>query len=210
VLERHLATTLPPQAAADVTQALVNGAARGWSQAKMRREATQSLALTHTRATTILRTESMRSYRAAAGETFQANTHTLAGWVWTSALDRRTCVACAVMNGTLHSADETLDGHPRCRCAMVPRTKSWRELGVDLPDDRPAVASGIDWVNAQPVPVQQAIMGPRKYAAWKAGEVTLEDMVARHHDRDWGTMRTERSLKSIRAGRHANPPLVTP
>lgn len=205
VLDRHLTRTLPAMAKADVRDALVQGLANGWSQDKMRRVATRSLAVTHARATTILRTESLRAYRAAAQETMQANRENLDGWTWSSALDRRTCVACAVMHGTIHSVDETLDGHPRCRCAMVPRTKSWKDLGVDLPDTRPTTEPGTRWLETQATPVQVAIMGKAKHRAWRDGAITLDDMVARHDDPAWGTMRAERSLKSIREGRNGNP-----
>lgn len=205
VLAQHLAATMPTDAAAVVREALVQGLSRGKSQDWMRRAATQALGLSHGRAVTILRTESLRAYREASRRTYQANADVVATWTWNAALDARCCIACVLMDGTEHPLDATLDGHPRCRCAMVPRTKTWEELGVPgLDDTRPPVRKGREWLEAQPESVQRGVMGRAKYQAWKDGKITLDDMVGRHQDARWGTMRTERSLKAIQENRNAN------
>lgn len=206
VLTRHLSRTLPAAAVDAIRDALLHGLSAGHSQAKMLRAVTDAAAVAHGRAVTILRTESLRAYREASRRTYEANTDVLEGWVWNAHLDSRTCAACVVMDGTIHPMDATLDGHPRCRCAMIPRTKSWTALGIRGAggDTRPKVRSGKAWLAAQPARVQRAILGRAKYAAWKDGEIALDDVVARHQDAAWGTMRTERSLKAIREGRAAN------
>src|SRR5690606_11280775 len=48
------------------------------------------------------------------------------------------------------------------------------------------------------------LMGRAKFDAWTAGQITLDDMVARTYSPAWGTMRTERSLKAILEDRNAN------
>lgn len=205
VLSQHLAATLPPDAVDGIRKALTEGLAMGKSQDWMLRRATRAMSMSHGRAVTILRTESLRAYREASRRTYQENAHVLGTWTWTAALDSRTCVACAVMDGTEHPLDATLDGHPRCRCAMVPRTKTWEDLGITgLDDSRPPVRDGKAWLEAQDPEVQRGIMGRAKYEAWKDGKISLDDMVARHSDDRWGTMRTERSLKAITEGRNPN------
>lgn len=205
VLTRHLERTLPAAAADAIRDALLHGLAAGHSQDKMLRAVTDAAAVAHGRAVTILRTESLRAYREASRRTYEANTDVLEGWVWNAHLDSRTCAACVVMDGTLHPLDATLDGHPRCRCAMIPRAKGWAALGVPgMPDTRPPLRSGKAWLEDQSERVQRAILGRGKYEAWRAGEIGLDDVVARTHDAAWGTMRTERSLKAIREGRGAN------
>lgn len=190
--------------------ALLRGIALGKGPAWMARQVAPALDMPRHRAVTIMRTETQRVYREAARETYDANADVLEGWVWTATLTSRTCAACIAMHGTIHPVTEHLDGHPRCRCAMVPRTKSWADLGMDpsLDDRRPQVESGTDWLEAQPIRTQKAILGQGKWAQWKGGQITLDDVVARTHDRDWGTMRRERSLVEIREGRNANPPPV--
>lgn len=204
----RLARSMGDDAATRLRQVLTAGITQGWSQDRMVRAFTEGLAVTHSRAVTILRTESLRVYRETSRQTYAANRTVIGTWVWTCALDRRSCAGCVMMHGTEHTPDETLDGHPRCRCAMVPRTVSWEDLlgpaGADLPDTRPPVNLGTDWFRGQPPSVQRAMIGPRKWDAWQAGEFDLPDLVGRHWDPDWGTMRSERSLKAIREGRNAN------
>lgn len=215
---RHLAGTLADgspladlfggmatEVADQARDALLQGIALGKGPAWMARQIGPALDMPRHRAVTIMRTETQRVYREAARETYEANADVLLGWVWTASLTRRTCVACIGMHGTLHPVTETLDGHPRCRCAMVPRTPSWADLGFpDMADNRPPLESGKDWLTAQPATTQRAIMGNAKWSAWKRGEIGLDDMVARTHDRDWGSMRRERSLVEIVEGRNAN------
>lgn len=205
VLREHLAATMPGDAADAVKSALVKGLAGGKSVDWMTREATRALGLSHGRAVTIMRTESLRAYRSASRAVYQANADVVGTWTWNAHLDARTCVACTLMDGTEHPLSATLDGHPRCRCAMVPRTRSWADLGVEgLDDTRPPVRQGREWLEDQSPEVQKAILGKAKFQAWQDGTISLDDMVARHDDPRWGTMRTERSLKAIQENRNAN------
>lgn len=208
VLRNHLAATLPAETADAVKAALIHGLATGKSQDWMTRQATRALGISHGRAITIMRTESLRAYRATSKAVYQANRDIVGEWTWHAALDRRCCMACVAMHGTHHPVDADLDGHPRCRCAMVPRTRSWSDIlgpdGDDIPDSRPAIETGEDWFTRQTPSVQRGLMGGQKFDAWQKGEFTLPEVVARTSDPDWGTMRTERSLKAIREGRNAN------
>ena len=193
------------EVSAQARDALLQGIALGKGPAWMARQVAPALDMPRHRAVTIMRTETQRVYREAARETYEANADVLQGWVWTATLTARTCPACISMHGTLHPVTETLDGHPRCRCAMVPRTPSWADLGVEgVADSRPPLESGKDWLEAQPVATQKAILGQGKWAAWKSGEIDLDDVVARTYSPDWGSMRRERSLVEIREGRNAN------
>lgn len=202
---KDLFQSLPGEAGQRLESALVRGMALGWSPDKMRRQADLALDLPRWRAETIMRTEALRVYRYTARSTYMANAHVLGGWVWHAHLDGATCVACVLMDGTEHPLDEILDGHPRCRCAMVPRTQSWEELTGQkgLADTRPPVRSGKAWLEGQSPTIQQAIMGKARWNAWKDGKISLDDMVARPSHPAWGTMRRERSLAEIKAG--ANP-----
>lgn len=208
VLAEHLAKTLTPEAVDGIRATLIKGLALGKGQDWLAREVTRNFALVQSRAATIMRTETMRVYREVSRQTYAENTDVLEGWTWQAHLDSACCVSCALMDGTLHDVEETLDDHPNGRCAMLPRTKSWEQLGVPgLEDTRPDVPSGRDWLENQPESVQRALMGRAKFDAWKRGDITLDDMVAQHHSDDWGSMRTERSLKSILDGKNANGPV---
>jgi len=201
-----LAGEAADQAEAAILQAVMLGKGSDW----LTRELARVMDVPRWRAETIARTEALRAYRETTRQTFLAS-NVVGSWLWSAALDRRTCPACLVMHGTEHPATETLDGHPRCRCAMVPRTKTWEELGLDgIPDTRPTIQPGKDWLTGQSAATQRAVLGTRKWAAWKRGDISLDDLVARTHSPEWGTMRRERSMVEIREGRNPNPPTVLP
>ena len=137
-------------------------------------------------------------YRLMIARAYQANGDVVKGWVWHSALDRRTCMACVAMHGTFHSLDERLDDHVSGRCAMMPITRSWEELGFPgIPETRPRIEPGTEWFARQTEDVQREMMGPGKYAAWKAGAFDFKDLVGQTRDPRWGTIRHERSLRDI-------------
>lgn len=202
-----LVNTLPLQTSEAVRVALTTGIGLGKGPAWMARQVDIALDMPRHRAETIMRTESQRAYRAVSQATYKANAHIVSGWTWLAYLDALTCPACMVMDGTEHAVDSTLDGHPRCRCAMVPRTKTWDELlgePTGLGDTRPPVRSGKEWFSHQPAHVQQAILGKAKFKAFKEGTIHLDQIVARTDHPGWGTMRRERSLREIVAGKNPN------
>lgn len=195
-----------PETAAGLRGALLQGIVRGKGPAWIARKAGVALDLPRRRAVTIARTEGARVYNAVTRGVYQENADVLEGWEWVASLDKRSCVACIVMHGTIHPLTDTLDGHPNCRCAMSPRTRSLADLLGDpsIPDTQPPRGRGMTWLRRQSAADQREIMGPVRYRAFKAGEISLSDMVARSRDPQWGSMRRERSLLEIREGRNAN------
>ncbi len=84
-----------------------------------------------------------------------------------------------------------------CRCSLVPQTVSWADLGYqDVPETTVQVESGPELFAAQPDSVQLAVLGPGKYAAYKAGQITLPDLVQKTYSAQWGGGRRARSLSS--------------
>ena len=125
------------------------------------------------RYTTIARTEQLDAHRAAARATQQANRDILAGWEWVADLDQKTCRACIAMHGTRHPIDEDgPDDHPNGRCARVPITRPWSDLGIDLPDTPSPwqPGDGPAWLEQQPDDTQRAILGDRGLQAWRNGD----------------------------------------
>lgn len=126
-----LLAELGPMASQDVKRALVTGIGLGHNPRKIAREVRTALGGNMARALTISRTEVLRSYREASRETYHANQDVVEAWVWHSAADARTCAVCFAMHGERFDTDESMDTHPSCRCALVPVTKPWSELGFD-------------------------------------------------------------------------------
>ncbi len=194
----ELLDELGPEASASIRRELVAGVATGQGPRVIARRIRRALGENLVRALRISRTEVLRSYREASRRSYRANRDIVTGWVWHSARDERTCLACVMMHGTTHTLDERLDDHPGGRCSMVPITKSWRELGYEgVPETRAEISSGREWFERQPDDVQRRMLGPAKHAAWKDGKFALEDLVGRRRSTRWGTTRYERSLQAL-------------
>ena len=194
------------QAAAD---ALIQGLLLGFSPRDTAREIRRALGGALWRSLRIARTETLRAYREATRLSYRENGDILKGWIWHSAADERTCGSCWAMHGTKHTLDETLDDHPNGRCAQVPWTKTWQEIGemygIDLsevPETSVVVESGATLFDRLSREQQISVLGPAKWAAWRDGLITFDDnpmtgIVGRKYDPVWGSMRAERSLKRL-------------
>lgn len=210
---RDLLVSLGAETALAAQEALLTGVILGKGTDWIARELGRSLDIPRWRAETIARTESLRAYRETSRETYKRS-NVVAQWEWTAALDRRTCPACLGLHGRRFSVEEQLDGHPRCRCAMVPVTKTWAEMGLDpsLDDMNPRTptVTGEDWLKSQSPLTQKAILGPGKYDLYANGKAGLPDFIARTRSDAWGTMRRERSLRELAEGRNPDHRDVTP
>ena len=202
---KKLLAQLGPQAATSAGDALIQAVALGYNPRKTATHLRESLGGNLSRALTIARTETLRAYRESSRLQFQANADVLEGWVWISARDSRTCASCWAMHGTIHKLDERLDDHPNGRCTMVPRSKSFEELGIDgVPDTRPPLPETGEEAFAKLTPEEQdQILGIAAGEAYRAGQVKLSDFVGRKRSTQWGTMRYTQSL-SLALGNGTN------
>lgn len=200
----RLLLSISSEGAKAAEDALVQGMLLGKNPREVARDLRKALGTQLSRALTIARTETLRAHREATRASYQANSDIVKGWVWHSAADERTCAACWVMHGTEHKLDEILDGHPNCRCSMVPKTITWSEIGkrygidlYDIPDTNPEIESGVSLFEKLPAEKQIKILGPAKWAAWRDGKFILSDLGGRKRSREWGTHRYERSLQDL-------------
>lgn len=148
-----------------------------------------------TRAMTIARTEQMRAYRGAHIGYLRENAEHIAGWVWHADHGWRTCPVCLAMDGTFHDLSEDFASHPNCRCSPVTVA-----IGPDGKPELPERETGEQWFSKLPSVEQKELLGPRKYALYKDGKITLRDLVKEGHDPQWGHYRVEKSLKAVEAG----------
>lgn len=182
-------------AAAKARQDLLLGVALGEHPSKVARRLRRSLNVTQNRAYLIARTEQLRAYRSATQQFYQNNKHVVETWVWSASLSPRTCAACWALHGQEFDTDSPMTPHPACRCSMVPKTKTWAELGFpNVTESRPTFESGEDVFNRQPASVQRAVLGPTAYDAYKNGEVQLTNFIHVDHSREWGTSYRRGSL----------------
>lgn len=126
------------------------------------------------------RTATFTAYRSAKLQTYRNNSHIVNSWVWHSAANERTCAVCWSLHGSVHSLDEEMSSHNNCRCSMVPKTKTWKELGFNVPDELETsiqVEDGESLFSKQDMRTKQLVLGPTAYKAYENKEITLNDFV---------------------------------
>lgn len=142
-----------------------------------------------------MRTTQLTSYRYATAVHQNANVGIIDKVTRLAALDRRTCLSCVALSGTV-IWDATRDAgkpippvldHHFGRCTSVTTV-----VGMER-----TIPSGVDWFNGLSDAQQRAQMGPANYAAWKAGRVQLNDFVGRRTDPVFDEMIVQKSLKGI-------------
>jgi len=196
-LQARWAKQVGEEIAKEVAEAMIQGVALGWNPKRIagavRKQFGQGLnwALRNTR------TVQIWAYREASRMSYLANAHIVRSWTWVSALDNRTCLACIAQHGTVHPLTEPLNDHYNGRCVAVPNTVTYRDLCLDVDAEPVTVGSGEDWFRAQPELVQRQMMGPSKWAAWKAGAFRFDDLIATSHDPVYGEMVGEASLAGM-------------
>lgn len=124
---------------------------------------------------------------ARAREDFAAeNDDLIDGMRWISTLDHRTCIQCAPLDGEVFPVNEgpRPPRHPNCRCTVVPVLKPWGKLGGLPPGQRAAAGGPVadtvtfeGWLGDQPASVQDDILGVTKGKAFRAGDLTLAQML---------------------------------
>lgn len=192
-----LLAELGPDAAREARKALTTGLALGESPRTIARRARSAFGGNLTRAMTVARTETLRAYRESSRRSYEANDDVVTGWVWHAAADGRTCGFCWAMHGSEHPLEEKMATHPNCRCAALPRTKTWAELGFDVDEPEDGVRRGADLFAELPDSQQRNVLGPAKHAAYEAGALKLDDLAGFARSRRWGRTGRERSLTEV-------------
>lgn len=143
------------------------------------------------RALNIARTEMLDASRAAQQAHDAANTDVLKGWQWLASLDRRCCAGCLSMHGRMFDLDEPGPlGHQSCRCARVPVTKTWADLGIPgMADDPLPVDPGEGqrfFDDLAEDSKLQAMGGSRKRLdAYQSGDLAWDDLAVRRTTKGW-------------------------
>lgn len=139
------------------------------------------------RALTISRTEMLDAMRTAQHATEQVNAQALAGWTWGAHLDARTCISCISMHGTEWPLTEPgpID-HQNGRCARLPRTKTWAELGFpNIPEPDSGMIDAGEWFGGLTDEEQRAMLGKRGHEQWLAGRFPMDQWSTRRTTDGW-------------------------
>lgn len=173
------------QTGSKIRDTLIKGVGLGWSPRRMEREARQTAGQVLSHVLRIHRTESLRAFREAGYLARNDRPDIYRGWVWLSAADSRTCPSCWAMHGTIHRNNARLDDHPNGRCTA-------RDLIRGFPN--PDIKTGEELFKKLSLEEQGQVLSPAKLEAYRAGEITLGDLVHRRRSRAFGTTRREASL----------------
>lgn len=151
------------------------------------------------RALVVARTEMLDAHRAGGAAADKANTDIMAGWLWSANLDARTCPSCLSQHGQLHPIDEPGPQDHQCgRCARVPKTKSWRELGFNIDEPRDLMPDAKAWFNNLDDGTQKDIMGAERLALLQAGDIGWEDLSTKRVTPGWRDSQHVTPVKALR------------
>ena len=138
---------------------------------------------------------------AARLASFQQNADLIECLVWLATLDSHTCLLCAMRDLHEYSLDdqepinhthEWAGGpgaiHFSCRCVLSTRTKSFKDLGIELdepgestrPSDAGPVSSKLnfkDFLASKDKAWRAEYLGPGRAEMYEAGKITLSDLM---------------------------------
>lgn len=135
----NLLDQIGPETASTVRAALLAGLAAGDGPKAIAKTFAGAIDGGYKRALLIARTETLNAYRSAALANYHANSDVVDGWEWHA--DSTACPECLAKDGTRYPLSAPFDEHPGGRCAPIPVTKTWAELGIDMHAD----ADEDDW-----------------------------------------------------------------
>ena len=197
---KALLDDIAKDAARSIGDLLVRAIAEGWNPKKTAAAIKRAVGVPLTRALRIARTEQLRAWRKASTQGYRDQGALIIGYKRHAQQDTRTCFACLMQDGTMYRTEEDFTDHIQGRCAVVPVTRSWKDLGFpDIPDTNAKWQPGKDWFLQQPAAAQKEILGPARYGAWQRGEVGLDDMQTLHKSQKWGDSWQVASLKQAKA-----------
>lgn len=146
-------------------------------------------------AETVVRTGIAHAASAARGSFYERNSDIIKQEQWVSTLDNRTTDLCMARDGKLYTAgDHQPIGHQlkwdegpgaihwNCRSISVPVIDAASALGIELPPLERAAMNGVaapgttyaEWLAAQPLNVQQHVLGKRRAALFSSGKLPLD------------------------------------
>lgn len=132
--------------------------------------------------------------------TFEENSDIIKGVQWISVLDSRTTVICMARSGKVWSLpgykpvghDIPWNGGPPahwgCRSTVIPITKTFRELGIDIDDVSPTTRASMDgqvaadltfeqFLASKPPEFADEMLGKGRAQLWRQGKISFSDLL---------------------------------
>lgn len=189
--------------AAQVRQGVVNGETQEQIVARitgrMGEPGIMDIARRNARA--LVHSSVMTAANRARLEVFRKNGRFIKGVRWLATLDSHTCITCGALDGQAWDLDGQkmkgtridFDAPPKhfgCRCVLTPIPKSFRDIGIDIPEpqdegQRASSAGPVDgkitfadFLDRQPAAFVDEVLGKKRADLWRAGKITLRDLVS--------------------------------
>jgi SPP1 gp7 family putative phage head morphogenesis protein len=174
--------------AAEIIGEIQIGSSLGETSQQIGRRLTSVHQLHQDQASSLVRTMTNHVASTARMETLKANDDILEGWRWISTLDSHTSPMCQARDQHVYAWDDPKPpGHWGCRSGVLPVLKGEfaREIkgstrpsvgldGVELVSSK---TSYQDWLSRQPAAFQRDVLGPKRYALFTKGDLTLDKFV---------------------------------
>lgn len=182
--------------------AVRQGAAEGETSAQIvtRVRADGVLGLSRRNAEALVRTSVQSIANATRMQTLIENEGMVKGVQQVSTLDNRTTEICIAYSGATWDLDgkpigktklQFNGGPPRhwnCRSTLVPVLKSWRDMGIDVDEFKPAARASVDgevasdltftqWLKGKSSEFQDELLGRGKADLWRRGKISLQQLL---------------------------------
>lgn len=128
--------------------------------------------------------------------TYDQNYDICGGWVYVSTMDSHSCLICQSYSGARWDADKkplsgkswvTVPRHVNCRCGVIMETKTFSELGSELPEpkfgtrasDQGQVSMDLtfdDFLKGKSDAYVDEMLGKGRAKLFKDGKITLSDL----------------------------------
>lgn len=207
-----LATSTQTRLTSEIRRGVVEGQT---SQQIVKRIAGANiLEVTRAQTNAVVRTAVQHAASSARDELFKANADVIKEVKWVSTLDSRTSDLCKSLDGKTFPVDKGIrpPAHVNCRSSVVPVTKSFRELGIDIYDETPATRASMngqvpaditygEWLRKQPVSVQNDALGVTKAKLFRKGDLPIDRFVNRNgHELTLDELRKRDAQAFVKAG----------
>jgi len=196
----ELLAPLGPDARKGITESIGNGIALGKGPRETAELVRVAAGMPLSRALLITRTETNRAFRESTRLQYANNSQVVKGYRRLAAQSDRTCLACIALDGTLYALDEPLNEHPNGRCALVPDTITYQDLGLDV-EMPPQPENARDWLTRQPEITQRKMLGNTRFDAIKRGELQLNQLATVRSNAVWGDAAVVRPIKDLGLGK---------
>jgi hypothetical protein len=215
----------------ELEQFLNSGILEGKSYRELSSALSSKFDVLNDNATTMVRTWVHGTNVEAMEETYKNNPALLQDnkVVWQATLENGykntghgTCLTCASLDGTEYDLKNhpPIPLHPRCRCVLLPKCKTWKELGLSddkqnemlraysLREDKAIGTGGTrkilgagqtddtkygEWIMKQSEKIQKQSLGINRYNLIQDGKIKFDDLV----NKSTGKLRTLEELKQL-------------